>query len=297
MLIDDYLESASRFAGQTQSQAAMEREIRRAQRFVLSPLCVQTVDDLAEREAAERTRDYVFAPAENTWIEWADSRAGASRSHRHGILLIGAEETKRRSLHVGDGLYVFDANIGGQRVAMGAPIVYDFPGDGSPLRLPIGRSAPLLRRLAPYTGDLDFDALGVWIIAALALINTPRIAHARNAELGKLNAARMKRSRPPILQYKQVSIHVDAGELGDAFAKQETDGRALHHVRAFLRLARGRVQLVRPHWRGNPMFGVIVHRYAVLRAEDEAGPWKGGPMPGPSFIEQLREKNGDCNNS
>lgn len=263
----------------------------RAQRFVLSPLCVSTIDDLAHVEAAERTRDYVFAPAENTWIEWRDGSVGAPGSARHGILLIGADQEKgRRSLVTGDGLYVFDAPfqpLDEKRIPMGVPILYDFAGDGSILKPQIKSAWRLLQRVAPRVSSTDFNAIGVWIIAALALINTPRISEIRDKDVRRVNKNR--RDRPPLLEHKEVSIRVDAGLPGNGLLQNETGERALHHVRAFLRLKRGKVELVHPHWRGNPRFGVIRHRYAVLRSEDESGPWKGGPLPAPEIIHELKE--------
>lgn len=147
----------------------------------------------------------------------------------------------------------------------------------------------MLVRVAPQIASFDFNALGNWVIGALALINTPRIAHVRDATLGRLNNARDKKHKPPILQYKIVTINIDRGELGNGFQRTQTGERALHHVRAFMRLRRGKVEVVRPHWRGNPRFGVIVHRYVALRDEDEAGPWKGGPVPPPRVIKELDE--------
>lgn len=60
--------------------------------------------------------------------------------------------------------------------------------------------------------------------------------------------------------------------------------RSTSAIRAYLRIVRGKVQLISPHLRGNPLFGVIKHRYVALRAEDEPGPWQGGPMPSPKII-------------
>lgn len=292
MLIDDYVAAMKKIAFDARrpeaADAALMREIGRAQRFVLSPLCVRTIDDLVTVETAERSRDYVFAPAENTWLEW--SGPSIPGSNRNGLLLIGADDTRGRSLLTGDGQFVFDAEIPGRgRTPIGVPIVYDFPGDGSILRPQIKRAWEVISRMAPQVGNFDFNALGSWIIGALALINTPRISHVREAELGRLNRAREKKHRPPILSHKIVTIKIDSGELGNGFQKTQTGERALHHVRAFMRLRKGKVEIVRPHWRGNPRFGVIMHRYVAMRAEDEAGPWKGGPVPPPRVIRELEE--------
>ena len=69
-------------------------------------------------------------PAENTWIEWRGGDAGSSKSGRHGILLIGAPDNSgRKSIWIGDGIYVFDENFDGKgRRPLGIPIYFDFPG-------------------------------------------------------------------------------------------------------------------------------------------------------------------------
>ena len=68
-----------------------------------------------------------------------------------------------------------------------------------------------------------------------------------------------------------------------------TERRALHHVRSHLRIRRGAVELVRPHWRGDPEHGVRLHRHVVTRAEDEPGAWKGGPLPAPRILHEMED--------
>jgi hypothetical protein len=155
---------------------------------------------------------------------------------------------------------------------------YDLRGDKPIARQSVGKPQ----------AKIDYDRLGQFVAVALALINTPRLADIRSADLSKLNKARLKRKAPPLLQYKTVHIKVDKGTPGEGFQRHITHQRALHHVRAFLRLARGRVQIVRPHWRGNAKFGIVKHRYVVLRAEDEAGAWTGGPLPPPQLIGKFK---------
>lgn len=97
MLIDDYRAriddddtlvrgdlAGSGLAGETQRVTAL------AQRFVLSPLTTQTCIDLADPGAIARSRDYIFAPAVTTWLEWRGDTPGFSpESSRHGLLVDG----------------------------------------------------------------------------------------------------------------------------------------------------------------------------------------------------------------
>lgn len=100
-----------------------------------------------------------------------------------------------------------------------------------------------------------------------------------------LNRSRLRADKPPLLSWREVRLAVDAGLVATARNQAATGKMPYHHVRAFMRLKRGRVEIVRPHWRGNRRFGEIVHRYVAMRAEDEAGPWKGGPLPFPQRID------------
>lgn len=97
MLIDDYRAridedetlvrgelAGSGLAGETQRVTAL------VQRFVLSPLTTQTCIDLADPGAIARSRDYIFAPAVTTWLEWRGDTPGFSpESSRHGLLVDG----------------------------------------------------------------------------------------------------------------------------------------------------------------------------------------------------------------
>lgn len=57
------------------------RAIRHGQRFVLSPLFVETAAQLAEPRAVDRSRDALFTPADITWLEWeGDAPGGNPRS-------------------------------------------------------------------------------------------------------------------------------------------------------------------------------------------------------------------------
>lgn len=211
------------------------RAIRNGQRFVLSPLFVETAAQLAEPRAVERSRDYIFAPADITWLEWeGDAPGGNPRSRRHALLLVGegaGPAANRNTIMLGWGAY--------------------FALDGDPFPLIFSYDLPATDR--PI---LRWQRSPVEMLSGLP------------------------------------DAHIDRGALGLGEQLSETGGRALHHVRAFLRIQRGRVQLVRPHWRGNPRFGVIRHRYIALRAEDEPGSWQGGPLPGPHMIDELTDKSG-----
>lgn len=260
--------------------------MKRAQCFVGSPLVVETASSLAADLAAiKRSATHFFLPATTTWLDMtAETPAGGIAGGRHGVLMLGTD----KSIMKGEGLVTIHLRRAPGHEADwgdGGFMQVGFHFDVLKGQIGLEAYSHQAKFFADNGGNLQTIVATAW--AMVALINTPRISHVRDADLGQLNKAREKRKRPPILQYKEVSLHIDRGELGIGFQKTETEGRPLHHVRAFLRIKRGKVELVRPHWRGNPRFGVVVHRYIALRAEDEAGPWKGGPLPPPRVIKEL----------
>lgn len=245
--------------------------VKAAQRFVLSPLTVETIDDLAQPEAVERTREYLFTPAVLTWIEFNDGAAFGSG--RHGLLLMG----ETQSIH--HGLLTFV-----ERSPTPEKHRFDYlVGHADYNFIPPG---PMLKMGEELVGLMGFQVrkVAAWIGAALALINSPHLCDKVPHDLSRHNSKRQKRNLPPILSYHDVNLTIDRGGGFRADELISTGGRAYHHVRAHMRLRLGRVELVRPHWRGDPMIGTIRTRHLVRRAEDEGGEWAGGPLPAPRFI-------------
>ena len=287
MLCDDYLANLAHAAEGTPAAVRPLFEIMQAQRFVLSPQTVATIDSLADPVAVETMRDNLFAPAEITWLEWRGGEAGFARSTRHGLFLEGAQTNSGSSIFTGHGHYACD--VPGFPVnPIVVPIVWDLPeGNLLSFRMADTKMWAIIDKFVPEIRNMHMAHLGAWMATAFALINTPRIANIRFEDRAKLNRAREKSRKPPVLSWSEVSIKLDAGTPGHGDQRTQTGERALHHVRSFFRLKAGKVEIVRPHWRGNPEIGVKRHRYIVSRAEDEAGEWRGGPLPCPQIIKEL----------
>lgn len=261
--------------------------MKRAQRFVLSPLVLDTASNLGrDRLAIERSAGHFFLPAETTWLDMtAATPRGGIPGARHGVLLIGDT-----SITKGAGFIVAFMRQAPEHETDwedGGFVQLGFTFDLAKGRIFKPFHSPQVDFFLSAGGNIKDISAAIW--SAVALINTRRIVETREADLSRLNRARLRQRKPPILQYKIVTISVDRTIAIDSFRSHETEQRALHHVRAFLRIKRGRVELVRPHWRGNPRFGVIVHRYVALREEDEAGAWQGGPLPASKVIKELDE--------
>lgn len=266
--------------------------IERAQRFVLSPQVVEAAYDLSRSTSAiDHSRDYIFTPATVTWIEWAGNTIGSDRSNRHAVMLDGSGFTETKNeFFIGAGIYVADEDSSRSRHEM-AIFKYDFPGGGTIFQQ-IGKDGDLdsITRAIGSTEEnplykrVRVERLGRFIAAALALINTPRVTAVVEHDNSVLNNARLKKGRPPVVAYSDVTIKPDAGWVGKSEMRRATGEKARHHVRTFMRLKRGKVELVKAHWRGNADRGYVLHRHVVRMDQEEAGPWKGEPLPAPRIM-------------
>ncbi len=275
------------------------------QRFVLSPQIVEAASDLARSSrAVEATRDFIYTPAVQTWIEWAGGSHGSTTSNRHAVLLDGMGIPTEHRLTIGAGSYVYDADRTRFFIEH-YPFFYDFPGPGKMFRdIPshMNRDKAAKAKIKnPRASkgidtavheaersleEVDFDQLSRFITAALCMMNTPRVSHVIPHDLTVLNKSRFKRNQPALLSYSDVNINPDSGWRSRRETRQlaRTGQMPRHHVRTFLRLKRGRVELVGAHWRGNAENGYKLHRHVISMAGEEAGRWKGGPLPAPHIM-------------
>jgi hypothetical protein len=256
--------------------------IRGAQRFVLSPMVVEAAEDFADtQKVVSAALDYVFLPAEITWIEWRGGHQGnVAGSNRHGLLLMGQGEGKA-ALSVGQGAYVFDGS-GGR--PLHRPIHFD-------LHDYVFRNTPVPGEILPDEVIRVTHRMGRFLVCALALINTPRISQLIEHNIDeKLNRARVKRGKVPLLSWRDVTIRPDVGWSPKPTHQEGSTGeKRRHHVRTFMRLKMGKVEIVKPHWRGNREKGYVLHRHVVRMDGEEAGAWKGEPLPGTRILKPTDE--------
>jgi hypothetical protein len=260
--------------------ASLTGSIAKAQRFVLSPLVKATADDLASPKVLDASRDHLFLPAERVWIEWHQDSTIMPGAGRMGVLLEAAHTFRPDldyTLTMGRASIFLPAARGAAVPFRNLMGMFDFPTEGAALRF---------RDIVGIEG-LDEEVAGAWVCAVLCLINTPRIAQVRPHDHTKLNKARARARKPPVLDWGEVHLTVDLGAPGRGDQTSPTELRALHHVRAHLRIRLGQVELVRPHYRGDPSAGIRLHRHVVSRVEDEPGEWKGGPLPAPRVLHEL----------
>lgn len=189
---------------------------------------------------------HLFAPAENSWFELVtpDGRVG---------LIITC---KQDSLTAGGGA-VYIPTQTEQHVAV--PIDWNLADPKSLVDWMGGNRDYLERAINVQAGkpvSVNLNRIGLLLLALLAVLCTPRLWVAREIDRGKLNRARARRGRWPLFAYKEVVI--DPRRVSTVSpASGHGSPRALHFVRAHLRVrSNGRVEMVRPHWRGDAQLGI-----------------------------------------
>lgn len=99
-------------------------------------------------------------------------------------------------------------------------------------------------------------------LVVLHMIQQPRIVEKRPVVHDeRLQRARRKSGKAPLLSYREVTVHVTRAERdADARAQelQERHGVRLHRVRPHYRVCRGVVQRIAAYWRGSAELGVVV---------------------------------------
>lgn len=204
--------------------------------------------DLAKNAEWRVSNDqHIFLPSPITWIEWKTNNgrnAGKLESDGPKLTL---------------SFYYDNGKVFGAREDIN---IFRHPDDG---RLQIGISK-----------DLDDDdrieclSFSRLFLAALALINTPRIIsqrqHMPHAGLQRQIAASKKMvGRFPLRAWTEIVLEVHRPKTHEADHDTHlSGGKALHFCRAHLRIKRGRVEFVSHHWRGDPSIGIKRSRYKVV---------------------------------
>lgn len=226
----------------------------------LVPLRIhQDVVDLAYSLAArdadklKASAAQLFMPANDCWFEWPAGQGDM------GVMFLS-----RESVRTGHGAFYAWKHKGEEEGPTMIPLKFN---------LPAGRVEVETTFLGSPGVDADVILLGQQlevlkpvILAFLALINSPKIVRRDPARLDPLNRKRQAVGRYTFHPHHVVRLNVDkkAVRVGSS-AGGDGATRALHFVRAHLRLWNGQYILVQPHWRGDPQVGIIKPGYEIDR--------------------------------
>lgn len=296
--------------GEHDEMTALIEALRSAHRFHLSPSVATVVEDLADYRTIERSRKWLFLPGEPFWVEWAGNGPSSSAT-RHGVLLSASEEYPDEFPQLGLMTYYTDErNPEGFKGIASVGFAYSFDAEYDLFSQHIGMVSEVFdgdgeddeaaRRdfetsLAPDhpLRDVWHRDVGAFVGAALAFINTPRLVHPIPRDQRKLNVARQKRGAPPLLKFTEVTLRPDRVDVVRTASRTGASGEvSRHHVRGHLRIKQGKIELVTPHWRGNPEKGVTIQRHAVKVEADKGKRWDRDPLPDARPIDPFEEIEG-----
>lgn len=193
-----------------------------------------------------------FLPAPKTWIEWA---AGPNR---YGCLLVDEGGFAKAYWAVASGNLFATAPRHGALLLTAADL------------RSVKAEWPAVQCL---DGQDDAEKRGMifFMYAVLAIINTPRMIGRRQLTPHrglerKLSNARCLTGKFPLHAWTELQLSVSAmmkeGD-GSVHEAHYTGEKCLHFCRAHIRIKRGRLELVKAHWRGDPSLGIKRTRYIL----------------------------------
>lgn len=209
-----------------------------------------------------------------------------------GKLLFAPDYSTWLDIDTGDGQIGFYFQGRGESVTQGDTLLLmQKQGDEHPLLLPsaldipsgdlsLGFSPASVKRLPFKPASLDVDpilggrllsTITPLILAILALVNSPKIVKKTYIDQAKINRKREGRGRYTFHPHHAVKLDIDKEIIKTTGGIGTGASKALHMVRAHLRLVSDRYVLVSPHWRGDPQIGV---RRTTYEAERHNSRWQ-----------------------
>jgi hypothetical protein len=114
------------------------------------------------------------------------------------------------------------------------------------------------------------------IIAAFsAVMASPKVHAIEQVSNARLNKQRIKSRKHPLSDYSEVRINLDVPQPKttrgvDQIASETVDThgkKRRHFVMPFSRVKNGKIEMVKPHWRGDASLGVKPPRYALTKGK------------------------------
>ena len=229
----------------------------------------------------DKAREMVVLPDFLAWIEWRDAPCGVP-GQRWRLMLQAAEDegwpTDAQGL-----LFAFPADWKTSKHSFSALPMLSFDlrlkSTDMPL-LEITKTSPA----AAAAGEVDGARLGCFLLATLTFIGQPRMAEQVDAGSGSVHhatdRARIARGLGKQVEMREVRLVIDVpGEIENAHdadtsrdqgSRVAPGGMPLHKVRMFWRWRLGRLEVVRPHYRGSAENGVSRRITLVLHPDEVA---------------------------
>lgn len=290
---------AASLNGQPRTDVAKEdivrvtNAVKHAARYRFSPEAIQFVlhisETLGDRPGAV---EQINMPAGLCFFEmpWENADAPGHRA-RQGLLFIGRlplsefhkpawdEETFQRTLTEGsttEGSVVIIAqnDSGGMmftsgylNLKQGKAVTNDLdqPDTGVFFRIDRATADDLISQIGEEGAASYIDYVGFLTAAFGMVLTSPKVIETREQDVTRLNKARVKSGKRPLLSHKDVLITLPRVAPARADTVQPVAeprrGKVKHFVNVFTRLKRGKIEVVSPHWRGDEALGVKMPSY------------------------------------
>ncbi|MBK4717624.1 hypothetical protein JJL56_01960 [Azospirillum sp. YIM DDC1] len=255
---------------------AKRREMLKvAEPFVLAPIMAESAAIVAaeERTGMVEARRLLALPFPIAWLEWRDVDCGLP-GQRWGMVIEAVDDDVQGDAH---GLIY--------PLMAGSYLTYDgiIRLRGLYFRMHISDiSKPLIEFSSEHIpADFDGTAIdqehfGRFMLAVLTFLNQPRMVEMKNQDKRQRavsNRVRADRRLSPLGAIREVRLIVDQPVAASEGSTRNGTGDRIgamprHQVRAFWRYRLGKLEFVRPHWRGSEVNGVSRRRYIVMREED-----------------------------
>lgn len=239
--------------------------VEHAHKYVLEEKCYNLVDDVASN-AAPTAFAGVSAPSGLFWLEGPRSSEGAQEGwlwagNAPGAAHASIEEAMTEGSCNEGQLAIVSCGSKGDLLSY-------------ILRVEVGvgwEPEPALQaRFKDMTPEaveeiMEFAGMAVRFFEAFCmLITSPRTYIEEPVSMAKLNKNRVAHNKPVLSDYTSIKLSV-SGPISKRSASNETivnsrdgshHGKRLHFVGHFWRTRLGRLEFVRPHWRGNAELGI-----------------------------------------
>lgn len=288
-LIDRPLEPLPDVNGSTESRTIRERPSHASVRYVLDPAASYACGDLVRNgEGLFEPDNCLFRmPADTFWLECFTERDGdASAPNRRVGYLVRSGSTGRRGTitpftETADGRtrqlpgqiwFDLDAPIVSEKgmYALRHPQLDHVAGLLTHCVLVPDQESLSKMRVSAGSNSTPLGALaeGTWfalplMFAFVALLNSPQVVDTRPSDLERLNRARARRGRPPLLDHVEVRLALgDSARSGNA----GTNGRMtprLHFVRGHVVRRSGKTFWRQPHLRGDSQKALVFRTVRV----------------------------------
>jgi hypothetical protein len=255
---------------------AIRRQLPAARRFTVDDAIAPIVIDLANTSWSKQARDIEFGaailPASCTWIELISEVQGKGTVRGVEVEVKDAQSfgwmlNSDVSMRKFNGAFVHAIHHNSEKWSMHPYLIRgEFGADRPIMQMALDpeRRDVLERHSSHWEAYLWSNISMVAVICCL--LASPKVHVIKTNEFGKKHArARLARGKEPVLSWSEISIRLDQRQEARR-AEAAATGRqvALHQVRSFWRIRRGKVEYVRAHYRGSAEVGVRLSDFRAI---------------------------------